>query len=79
MAELKKAELDNLAKVPASKENQELFKKHGATVNAVIFFAPNGDKLNVLAGEQLTQMGIVKYLKTFKDSLAAWQKLHPSK
>jgi hypothetical protein len=77
---MKKAGITQYAKIPATKENAELFKKYGAGLNTLVICAPNGDKLAVFAGGQCTQSAVSAAMKTFKETtFTAWQKQQEGK
>ncbi|HYF49946.1 MAG TPA: hypothetical protein VEJ63_11095 [Planctomycetota bacterium] len=69
---LKKAGINQLAKVPVTKDNADLCKKYGAGANTLVICAPNGEKLAMFAGADCTQSAVTKALKTFKTDYAAY-------
>jgi hypothetical protein len=73
LSDMKKAGINNFAKIVASKENAEVFKKYAAAPNTLVICASNGDRLVTLTGEQCTQVNVSNELKTFKAKLAAQQ------
>ena len=52
--------------VPALQENGELFRKYGASLDALVICAPNGDKLAIFDGSRCTAENITLYLKNLK-------------
>jgi hypothetical protein len=79
LGEFKKAGIATFVKVPATKDNEALFKKYGAGAGTLVICAPNGDKLCGFSGEECTVANVTKELKSFKDRLAAWHKSQEKK
>lgn len=76
---LKKEGITIYAKVPAIKENAEVFKKYGAVPGTLVVCGPNGEKLQIFTGERCKQGVITGDLKGFRERFDAWQKQQESK
>jgi hypothetical protein len=74
LKDLHSAGITICAKVAATKENQELFRKYGVGANTLVLCAPNGDALVTLAGDQCSAGNVSRELRCFKEKLDAWKR-----
>ena len=78
---LRKEGITQYVKVPLTAENAALARKYNVppTLCSLVFCAPRGEAIATFAGPDCTQTAVLKFLASFKDYYAAWQKVHPPK
>jgi hypothetical protein len=78
---LRKEGITQYVKVPLTAENAALARKYNVppTLCSLVFCAPRGEAIATYAGPDCTQTAVLKFLASFKDYYAAWQKVHPPK
>lgn len=76
---LKKAGINTMAKIPATKENKDTFKKYKAGLGSMVVVAPDGSTLMAFHGANLKQSTVMKSLKGFKQNFEQWKKTQAKK
>jgi hypothetical protein len=78
----RKAGIADFAKVAASRENLPLYQRYRAALdgsNSLVICAPSGDVMASFVGPNCSQTNVFRFLGTFKEFYAGWQKTQPKK